>query len=324
MAERVVHLVPEEASGLRLDHFLSGRHEELSRSRIQALIEEGLVLVGGKRVKPSRRLKVGESISLEIPDPVPAEPQPEELPLSILHEDSDLVVVDKAPGMVVHPAAGVDSGTLVNAILFHVRDLQGIGGEIRPGIVHRLDKETSGCMVVAKNERALAALQAAFKERVVEKRYLALVFGEPREDAWTMDTPFGRHPTDRVRFTSLKPAGPSRRALSHFRVLERFGVAALVEAELVTGRTHQIRVHLSDAGRPLLGDETYGRNLRKRRLQESARLRQAEAAIGRQALHARLLAFPHPTTGENLRFEAPIPADFERALSALATYPGAP
>lgn len=319
MGERFVHEVPPEASGSRLDHFLSERHEDLSRSRLQALIEAGHVLVDGQGAKPARKLREGEEISVEIPAPVPATPQPEDLPLSILHEDADLLVVDKAAGMVVHPAAGVFSGTLVNAILFHVRDLQGIGGEIRPGIVHRLDKETSGCMVVAKNDRALGRLQQSFKEREVEKRYVALAYGDP-PDAWTMDTPFGRHPTDRVRFTARKPTGPSRRALSHFRVLERFGLAALVEADLVTGRTHQIRVHLSEAGHPLLADETYGRSLRRRQRKEHPILRQAEKAIGRQALHARLLAFPHPTSGELLRFEAPIPDDFDRALSVLRAY----
>lgn len=323
MGERVVHRVPPEASGLRLDHFLSERHQELSRSRLQALVDEGHVLVDGRRVKPSRKLRGGEEVSVEVPAPVPAEPQPEELPLEILHEDPDLLVVNKAAGMVVHPAAGVDSGTLVNAILFHVRDLQGIGGEIRPGIVHRLDKDTSGCMVVAKNDLALARLQQAFKQRVVDKRYLALVYGDPPE-AWTMDTPFGRHPTDRVRFTSQRPVGPQRQALSHFRVLERFGLAALVEAEIVTGRTHQIRVHLSEAGHPLLADELYGRSLRKTRRKENPLARRAEAAIGRQALHAHSLTFPHPSSGETMRFEARLPEDFEGALAVLRAYTRAP
>src|SRR5690606_26628261 len=162
MGERVVHRVPDEASGVRLDRFLAERHQELSRSRLQALVEDGCVLVDGQAAKPSRKLRGGEVVSVEVPEPVPAEPQPEALPLDILHEDADLLVVNKAAGMVVHPAAGVDSGTLVNAILFHVHDLAGIGGEIRPGIVHRLDKDTSGCLVVAKNERALNRLQQAF------------------------------------------------------------------------------------------------------------------------------------------------------------------
>ncbi len=323
MGERVVHRVPDEASGVRLDRFLAERHQELSRSRLQALVEDGCVLVDGQAAKPSRKLRGGEVVSVEVPEPVPAEPQPEALPLDILHEDADLLVVNKAAGMVVHPAAGVDSGTLVNAILFHVHDLAGIGGEIRPGIVHRLDKDTSGCLVVAKNERALNRLQQAFKGRRVDKRYLAIAYGDPPE-AWTMDTPFGRHPTDRVRFTSKRPVGPQRQAISHFRVRERFGVAALVEAEIVTGRTHQIRVHLSDASHPLLGDELYGGALRKRRLKESAVARQAEAAIGRQALHAHSLAFPHPSTGETMRFEAPIPEDFRSALDVLRAYTGAP
>lgn len=324
MAETVVHSVPEEARGQRLDHFLGSRHEDLSRSRIQALIEQGRVRVDGKVVKASRKLRGGEAISVEIPDPVPAEPQPEDLPLRILYEDRDLLVLDKDPGVVVHPAAGVNSGTLVNAILFHVEDLQGIGGEIRPGIVHRLDKDTSGCMVVAKNERALNALQAAFKSRAVEKVYEALAFGDPPSDEWTMDTPFGRHPTDRVRFTSRKPAGPPRRAITHLRVLERFGRACRIEARPVTGRTHQIRVHLAEAGHPLLADEVYGGSIRRKALRDDAVLRRAEEAIGRHALHARVLAFPHPSTGALVRCEARLPEDFLRALSALRAYTGGP
>ncbi len=237
------------------------------------------------------------------------EAQPEDLPLRVLHEDRDLVVLDKAAGMVVHPAAGNWSGTLVNALLHRVKDLEGVGGELRPGIVHRLDKDTSGCLVVAKNERALAALQASFKAREVDKRYLALVSGSPPEKA-ELDTLYGRHPKDRKRFTGRVTTG--KRALTRYAVVERFPDAALLEVELLTGRTHQIRVHLAEAGHPLLADGLYGRQRRAK-----GRALEAQEAIGRQALHAWKLAFAHPRTGKRLAFEAPLPADFERALTVL-------
>ena len=317
MSEELRHVVPPEAAGRRLDQFLSDRHAELSRSRLQQLIDEGHVQVDGGPAKASRKLRGGEAVDVRVPDPVPATPQPQDLPLRILHEDADVVVLDKAAGVVVHPAAGVPDGTLVNALLFHVRDLGGIGGELRPGIVHRLDKDTSGCLVVAKHERALVALQAAFKERVVEKRYVALVHGAVEQAAFTLDTPYGRHPTERTRYTSRKPVGPPRRAISHVRVLERFEGATLVEVELETGRTHQIRVHLADAGHPLLADREYGGHKREAKLKAGDPVRRAAEAIGRQALHARRLAFPHPRTGEQLALEAPLPTDFEAALAVL-------
>lgn len=316
--ESVVHAVPGESKGVRLDQFLAGLHGELSRSRLKALIEEGRVLVDGAPAKASRKLQGGESVSLVIPPSPPSTALAEDLPLRLLHEDEDVVVVDKAAGVVVHPAAGVHGGTLVNALLFHVEDLEGAPGEEgRPGIVHRLDKETSGCLVVAKNDPALRSLQQSFKERVVEKRYLALVHGNPREDSYTLDTPYGRHPTDRVRFTGRRPTGPERRAVTHVVVRERFRGAALVEVDLETGRTHQIRVHLSESGHPLLADKVYGGARREVRLPGGDPIRKAAAAIGRQALHAWRLSFPHPRTGEEMRFEAPIPEDFERALAIL-------
>ncbi len=317
MSEQLRHQVPPEAKGRRLDQFLADRHAELSRSRLQSLIDEGHVLVDGAPAKAARKLRGGEAIDVEIPDPVPAAPQPQDLPLRMLHEDADLVVLDKAAGVVVHPAAGVPDGTLVNALLFHVRDLGGIGGELRPGIVHRLDRDTSGCLVVAKHERALVSLQASFRERVVDKRYVALVHGVPQEPAFTVDTPYGRHPTDRTRYTGRRPVGPQRRAVSHVRLLEVFAGASLVEVELETGRTHQIRVHLSEAGHPLLADREYGGRKREAKLRPDDPVRRAAEAIGRQALHARRLSFPHPRTGERLALEAPLPPDFEAALAIL-------
>lgn len=267
--------------------------------------------------KPSRRLRGGERISLELPAPVPATPEPQDLPLRVLHDDPDLLVLDKAPGVVVHPAAGVRDGTLVNALLFHVKDLSGIGGELRPGIVHRLDRHTSGCIVVAKHDQALHALQDAFRARTVEKRYLALCHGVPSPARFTIDTPYGRHAGDRKRFTSKRPMAPVRRAVTHVELLESFEEAALVAVTLETGRTHQIRVHLSDRGHPLLADPVYGGTRREAKLPEAAPARRAAEALGRQALHAARLAFPHPRTGVRVVCEAPLPADFSRALEIL-------
>jgi 23S rRNA pseudouridine1911/1915/1917 synthase len=275
---------------------------------LRALIDDGKVTVQGKAVKPALRLSGGEEIVLTVPPPIPAEPAAEELPLRFLYQDGDVAVVDKPPGLVVHPAAGHAQGTLVNALLFHLKDLGGVGGELRPGIVHRLDKDTSGCLVVAKNERALAGLQAAFKSRTVEKIYLALVHGSPPETQ-RIETLYGRHPVHRKRFTArLKEGKP---ALTEFRVRERFDGAALLEVQLFTGRTHQIRVHLAEAGFPLLGEKIYAPKKPKGRVGE------VQAALGRQALHAWRLAFPHPRTGKRISLEAPIPDDLTRAIAGL-------
>jgi len=301
--------VPADSRGERLDRYLAQACPDLSRSRLSSLIDDGQVRVGGRPAKPSARLRGGERVELSIPPPVPATPQAEDLPLSVLFEDKDLVVIDKAAGMVVHPAAGNWQGTVVNALLHRVTDLAGVGGELRPGIVHRLDKETSGCLVVAKHERALAKLQASFKAREVRKLYLALAHGQPRDEG-RIETLYGRHPVNRKKFTSKVKEG--KPALTLFRTVERFDGAALVEVDLQTGRTHQIRVHLAETGHPLLGDAIYGG---KRKLAPSVKA--AEEALGRQALHAWKLSFPHPRTGKPLALEAPVPADFQRALGLL-------
>ncbi len=303
------HRAPPEARGERLDQHLSRVFPDLTRSRIHGLIEAGHAQVDGRPAKPALRLKGGELLSLHVPAPVPALPVAEALPLSVLHEDKDLVVVDKAAGMVVHPGAGHASGTLVNALLHRVKDLAGVGGELRPGIVHRLDKDTTGCLVVAKHEKALVALQKAFKTRAVEKTYLALVHGKPKAEA-RLETLYGRHPVHRQRFTGKVKEG--KPALTVYRVLEQFDGAALVEVELHTGRTHQIRVHLAEAGHPLLGDTVYGAGRKAKGL-----VAEAQEALGRQALHAWKLVLPHPRTGKALHLEAPLPEDFTAALALL-------
>jgi 23S rRNA pseudouridine1911/1915/1917 synthase len=302
--------VPPQARGRRLDQFLAEAGLGLTRSRIQQLVGEGRVRLDGKVPKASARVRGGEAVEVEFPPPEPATPLAQDLPLRVLYEDADLVVLDKAPGMVVHPAAGHRDGTVVNALLHRLQDLTGIGGERRPGLVHRLDKDTSGCLVVAKNETSLAALQAAFKDREVQKGYLALVHGVPAKEAGAFETLHGRHPVHRKRFSAKVARG--KPAITRYRVLERFEGAALVEVDLLTGRTHQVRVHFAEAGHPLLGDELYGGTRRGK-----GAVKQAQEALGRQALHAYRLSFAHPRTQVPLSFEAPVPLDFARALEVL-------
>ena len=284
----------------------------LSRARVQRLVAEGRVRVDGRPAKAAARLRGNERIVVEVPDPEPSGVIPQDLPLAVLHEDRDLLVLDKRAGMVVHPARGTPHSTVVNALL-HRLGGETSGGD-RLGLVHRLDKETSGCLVVARTEAALAALQAQFQGRTVEKVYLALVHGRLPEEG-RLETPYGRHPRDRKRFTSR--AG-SRRALTEWRVRERFGDrATLAEVTLHTGRTHQIRVHLSEAGHPVLADAAYGGARREARLGPSDPVRLAAAVVGRQALHAWKLAFHHPRTGRLRRFEAPVPPDMAAAMEIL-------
>ena len=290
---------------------------ELTRARVQRLLADGHVRLDGRAPKASARLRGGEAVEVELPPPPPSTLEAQALPLSVLHEDRDLLVLDKAPGMVVHPARGTPSGTVVNALLHRFGEgaaADAPGGE-RIGLVHRLDKETSGCLLIAKREAALAALQAAFKARRVGKTYLALCHGVPAPTG-RLDTPYGRHPRDRTRYTS-RGAHP-RRAVTGWTVLEAFGDrAALLEVALETGRTHQIRVHLAEAGHPLLADATYGGRRREARLDEADPVRLAAEALGRQGLHAWRLELDHPRTGRRLRVEAPVPADLARALAVL-------
>jgi 23S rRNA pseudouridine1911/1915/1917 synthase len=275
-----------------------------------------VALAGRPAARASTRVRAGERVAVELPPPPPSELVPEDLPLSVLHQDEDLLVLDKAAGMVVHPARGTPGATVLNALLFRLAgEGQGKGAPPRLGLVHRLDRDTSGCLVVARTEAAYRALQAQWKARTVEKVYLALCHGEPAA-AGRLDTPYGRHPRDRTRFTGRRPS--PRRAVTEWAVRERFGRrAALLEVVLHTGRTHQIRVHLAEAGHPLLADAVYGGTRREARLPEADPVRRAALAVGRQALHASRLAFDHPRTGRRLSFRAPLPADLERALAAL-------
>ena len=283
----------------------------MSRTQLGRHVGQGAVTVAGQVVtSPSRKLRVGEEVTWTPPAVVEmTELRAEEIPLAVVFEDAYLVVIDKPPGLVVHPAPGHEAGTLVNAVLGRVRDLRGIGGELRPGIVHRIDKDTSGLLVVAKDDATMMALGAAFKAHDIDRVYEALVVGKPPGPGGRVETLHGRDPRDRKKFSIRVKTG--RRAVTNWRVVERLGGAARVEATLETGRTHQVRLHLAALGLPILGDAVYGKPPR------DPALRAIAGELGRQALHARVLGFRHPATGEALRFEAPPPPDFQRALSAL-------
>ena len=284
----------------------------LSRARVQRLVSDGLVQVDGRGAKPASRLRGGERIVVEVPPPEPSGIVPQDLPLHVLYEDRDVTVLDKRAGMVVHPARGSPHSTVVNALLHRLGGDAAGGGRL--GLVHRLDKETSGCLVVARSDQALAALQDQFQARTVEKVYLALVHGR-LPDEGRLETPYGRHPRDRKRFTSRSG---SRRAVTEWRVVERFGErATLAEVRIHTGRTHQIRVHLAESGHPILADAAYGGVKRETRLPAGDPVRLAAEAVGRQALHAWKLAFHHPRTGRLRRFEAPVPPDLRAAIERL-------
>jgi 23S rRNA pseudouridine1911/1915/1917 synthase len=299
----------------RLDTYLADvlAGSALSRSRIKNLIESEEVMVNGVPVKTSYRLRDLDRITVTIPEPVPSELRPEAVEFSILHEDDDLLVISKPPGLVVHPGCGHQEGTLVHGLLFHCEDLAGIGGEERPGIVHRLDKDTSGVLVVAKNDRTHQDLLEQFKERQVTKIYRALVKGRPVNDKGRIDQPIGRHPVQRRKMAVNERQG--RSAVTNWRVLESFGEGfAYLELELETGRTHQIRVHLASLGHPVIGDEIYGRQDRQRLI---------DLGVKRHCLHSYRLGFRHPRSGVNLLFTAPLWPDFLAVLEMLRQRAGA-
>ncbi|TMG02236.1 MAG: RluA family pseudouridine synthase [Chloroflexi bacterium] len=290
-----------DRGGERLDTFIARRCPELSRSQARRLIDEGLVSVNGRQAKPSEGVTAGLSVNVTIPPPETIELAPEAIPLTIIYQDGDIIVLDKPAGLTVHPAPGHPSGTLVNALLAACPDLQGIAGTLRPGIVHRLDKDTSGLMVVAKNYRAQRALQHQLKEREVRKTYLALVKGVPSPREGTIGAPIGRHPKNRKKMAVV---ADGRESTTRYRVREEIagGKYSLLEVEPVTGRTHQIRVHLAAIGHPVVGDATYGRS---------------SESIGRQFLHAHKLAFAMPLGGRTVEFVSPLSADLREALSRL-------
>ncbi|WP_432432715.1 RluA family pseudouridine synthase [Cohnella rhizoplanae] len=296
-----------EAAGARIDKFLADaiQDESVSRSQIQDWIRDGHVLVNGQRVKPNAKLQAGNSVQVQVPDAAPIEALPEDIPLNVVYEDADVIVIDKPRGFVVHPAPGHASGTVVNALLHHCRDLSGINGNMRPGIVHRIDKDTSGLLMAAKNDLAHASLARQLKDHSVTRRYTALVYGNVPHDRGTIDAPIGRDSGDRKLFTVTEKG--AKRAVTHFTVLERFGDYTLVELQLETGRTHQIRVHMKYIGHTIVGDPFYGGRAGR------------TLGMAGQALHAGVLGFDHPRTGERLSFEAPLPEDMEHALYMLRT-----
>ena len=328
-SDRREAVVDESHAGWRLDRFLSHALPDFSRSRLQQLLEAGAVSSGAPNQQrntikdANHRVKPGDQFALLVPPVAPAIPQGENIPLEVIYEDKDLIVIDKPAGLVVHPAAGNPDGTLVNALIGHCgEDMLSIGGEARPGIVHRLDKDTSGLMVAAKTERAMASLAKQFANHTIERAYNAVVWGAPRDSSGVIETQIGRSPFDRKRMTVLRSGG--KRAVTRYKVLEKFGppervFASLIECRLETGRTHQIRVHLTHAGHPLVGDPQYGRARAAPRAKTEAETAAFTAAttFPRQALHAFVLGFQHPSLHKTLRFESPWPADFGALVAAL-------
>jgi 23S rRNA pseudouridine1911/1915/1917 synthase len=300
--ETLIFTIEEQNIGARLDAFLSERVEGQSRSYIQKLIEQELVLVNGKSSKSNYKLRSNDSVEIRIPDPVPLEVKAEDISLNIVYEDEDLIVINKPQGMVVHPAHGNYSGTIVNALLSHCDNLSGINGVMRPGIVHRIDKDTSGIIVIAKNNEAHVSLSEQLKEHSITRKYNALVEGRIKNEAGIIETLIGRNPKERKEMAVVSRNG--KRAVTHFKVLEVFDSFTFIEAQLETGRTHQIRVHMAHIGHPVVGDPVYG--YKKQRFETNGQL-----------LHARVLGFVHPRTGEYVEFEAPLPDYFEKILDKL-------
>ena len=300
--------ITEENVGSRIDVFLSESEEEITRSHAQKLLADGFVLVNGKSANKNYKLRLGDMLSLTLPEPEPCEAKPENIPIDIVYEDEDIIVVNKPKGMVVHPAAGNYTGTLVSALLYHCGErLSGIGGVLRPGIVHRIDKDTSGLLVVAKNDAAHLSLSEQIKEHKVSRIYHAIALGKIDEDI-TVDLPIGRHPIDRKKMAVTEKN--SKNAITHVKVLERFPATTYVRCELETGRTHQIRVHLSHKNHPLLGDLVYGAE------KHPQNVKFAKYTEG-QCLHAKELILTHPRTGETMRFTSELPSYFTEILDIL-------
>jgi len=305
--------------GRRLDQFLSETNLNLSRSQAKNIIQKHHILLNQKPTKPSAHIKAGDTVSGTLPEPTPLSLKPEPIPLTILYEDPSMIVIDKPSGMVVHPAYGNPSGTLVNALLYHCKDLTGINGILRPGIVHRLDKDTSGVMVVAKDDVAFHQLTKQFKNRTVGKVYCAIVYGRFGQDEGLIDSAIGRHPSVRKRMSTQTKKG--RIAITRWKKAEEFESCTLLEIFPRTGRTHQIRVHLSSIGHPILGDPLYGRKGRPGSIHDPV-LKECIKRMNRQALHAQQLAFNHPRTGEKVQFISPIPQDMKEVLEYLRSQKG--
>ncbi len=297
------HILICERSGVRLDKFIADSGIELSRSAAVSLIDSGGVTVNGKAENKKYKLAIGDEVIVRIPEPVPYEAKAEDIPLDIVYEDSDLLVVNKPKGMVVHPAAGNYEGTLVNALLFHCGDsLSGINGVLRPGIVHRIDKDTSGLLIVAKNDYAHKLLAEQIKEHSFTREYEAVVFGNLKDESGTVDAPIGRHPVDRKKMCITQKN--SKNAVTHYRVLERLKGYTYIQCKLETGRTHQIRVHMASLGHPVAGDLVYG-------------VKNERVPFTGQCLHARKIGFVHPVTKTYMEFTSPLPAYFEQFLTKL-------
>lgn len=302
--KKEVFEVSDQQEGERLDKFLSNIYPDLSRSFFQKLIKNQQVLVNGSPQKASYPVNLLDFVTVEIPDAVPISIEPEDIPLDILYEDDDVLIVNKPKGMVVHPSAGHYSGTLVNAVMYHCKDsLSGIGGEIRPGIVHRIDMDTTGALIVCKNDASHAEIAAQIKEHSVNRIYVGIVCGNIKEEEGTIEGAIGRHPTDRKKMAVNEKNG--KPAVTHFKVLERFGNYTYMEFKLETGRTHQIRVHMAKIGHPLLGDLLYGSS------------HCAFKHLQGQTLHARTIGFIHPKTRDYIEFSAPLPEYFEKLLKIL-------
>lgn len=302
--ETINFRVDQEEQGIRIDKYLASRLPDYSRSFLQKLVGEGQVLAEGKPVKSNYKISAGEQISLSVPDAVEPEIVPEPIPLDILYEDASLLVINKPKGMVVHPCPGHYSGTLVNALMYHCKDqLSGINGVMRPGIVHRIDQNTTGSLVVCKTDAAHRFLAQQLKDHSITRKYRAIVHGNLKEEGGTVNAPIGRHPVDRKKMAVNERCG--RNAVTHYRVLERFGSFTYLECRLETGRTHQIRVHMASIGHPLLGDDVYGPS------------RCPIPGLTGQTLHAMTLGFIHPETGTYMEFEAPLPEYFENLLEKL-------